>query len=339
VIEDTQLSRRSQIARLRRVAERALAQYVIEPVSLSLLYHAYHTTFAVTERNGSCSVLHVLRTEAGELSADQRRARIQSEMWWLDRLRVDLDLPVPLAIRTPEGTGVVTVDLPDMAIPRLCSLFRWIDGRFLHHRLMPRHLHAVGSITARLHDHSMQLRVPTGFDRPTVDLADAQTEEPVVRLFTDTVSGDAADVMHRVLERTRAAQEEIGSGSDAFGLIHADIHQRNYLFQGDDVRLIDFGDCGWGHYLYDLAVTLSELEGLPNYAALRAALLAGYRSVRELSPAHESLIDTFIMLREVQNVTWFVKAREDPSYRGWATQIGERVAALERALDLEKTLS
>jgi Ser/Thr protein kinase RdoA (MazF antagonist) len=103
--------------------------------------------------------------------------------------------------------------------------------------------------------------------------------------------------------------------------------------------LIDFGDCGWGHYLYDLAVTLSELEGLPNYAALRAALLAGYRSVRELSPAHESLIDTFIMLREVQNVTWFVKAREDPSYRGWATQIGERVAALERALDLEKTLS
>lgn len=339
MIEDTGFSRRSQIARLRRVAERALEQYAIEPVSLSLLNHAYHTTFVATERDGSRSVLHVLRPEEGELSADQRRARIQSELWWLDRLRADLNLPVPLAVRTPVGEGVVTIQPPGMAIPRLCTLFRWIDGRFLHLRLTPAHLHAVGSVTARLHDHSMRVQVPAWFDRPTVDRADTETEESVMRLFTDTVSGQAADVTRRVLERTRAVQEEIGSGPDTFGLIHADIHQRNYLFQGEDVRLIDFGDCGWGHYLYDLAVTLSELEGLPRYAALRTALLAGYRSVRELSTAHEALIDTFVMLREVQNVTWFLKARDDPSYRGWAAQIGERVTALERTLVVQKALS
>ena len=34
--------------------------------------------------------------------------------------------------------------------------------------------------------------------------------------------------------------------------------EKNYLFHGGEVRLIDFGDCGWGHYLYDLAVTVSE---------------------------------------------------------------------------------
>jgi Ser/Thr protein kinase RdoA (MazF antagonist) len=96
--------------------------------------------------------------------------------------------------------------------------------------------------------------------------------------------------------------------------------------------LIDFGDCGWGHYLYDLAVTVSELVVLPRHTALRAALLAGYRQMRDLSPAHEAWIDTFVMLREVQNLTWFLHERENPSYRTRTAQIGERVTMLERLL-------
>jgi Ser/Thr protein kinase RdoA (MazF antagonist) len=61
-----------------------------------------------------------------------------------------------------------------------------------------------------------------------------------------------------------------------FGLIHADLHQENYLFHGKQVRAIDFDDCGYGPFVYDLAVTLSELEHRADYPTLRAALLAGY---------------------------------------------------------------
>jgi Ser/Thr protein kinase RdoA (MazF antagonist) len=197
---------------------------------------------------------------------------------------------------------------------------------------MPQHLEAVGRLTACLHDYGTHLAVPAGFDRPRVDRADAETEERVVRLFTDHVSEAAAEVMREVFRRVHRAEEALGSGPDTFGVIHADIHQGNYLFHDGDVRLIDFGDCGWGHYLYDLAVTLSELACLPHASTLRAALLDGYRHVRELSPAHEALIDTFVMLREVQNLSWFVTARDDPTYRERANQIGEGIAALERLL-------
>jgi Ser/Thr protein kinase RdoA (MazF antagonist) len=157
-------------------------------------------------------------------------------------------------------------------------------------------------------------------------------EEETVRLFTDSVSVEAAEVVREVVQRVRQTQQELGNGPETFGVIHADIHQKNYLFRGHDVRLIDFGDCGWGHYLYDLAVTVSELRVLPHMNELREALLAGYREMRDLSPAHEALIDTFVMLREVQNLTWFVKARDDPSYAGRTAQIGERVTALEHSL-------
>jgi Ser/Thr protein kinase RdoA (MazF antagonist) len=138
--------------------------------------------------------------------------------------------------------------------------------------------------------------------------------------------------MRGVFRRVRRAQDELGESPDTFGLIHADIHQNNYLFHDGEVRLIDFGDCGWGQYLYDLAVTISELDGLPGCAALRDAVLAGYRRVRDLSPVHEDLIDTFVMLREVQNVTWFLRERDDPSFRRRAVQIQERVTVLERRL-------
>lgn len=331
-MEYAQLTRRGQIQRMRQIARHALAQYGFGPDSLSLLDHAYNTTFALTAPGGVTCVLHILRPEEDRLSESQRRVRVESELWWLDRVRAELDLPVPVPVRTPDGAGVVSVGLKGTEPARLCTLVHWLDGRFVRHRLTPAHLHAVGCATARLHDASAQLHVPDWFDRPEVDRADAEREENTVHLFTDHVSPDAADVVRRVLQRVRQAEDVLGGAPDTFGLIHADIHQRNYLFRGREVCLIDFGDCGWGHYLYDLAVTLSEVADLPLVAGLRAGLLAGYRQVRDLSRAEEGLIDSFVMLREVQNLTWFVTARDDPSYRHYAARVREGVVGLAALL-------
>jgi Ser/Thr protein kinase RdoA (MazF antagonist) len=333
VIDFAGLTRRGQIRRLRRVAKQALLRYGIEPTSLSLLGHTFNTTFRVISPDGGRFVLHILRPTEAPMSESQSQARVESELWWLDRVRAELRLSVPAPVRTPSGEGVVTVAVEGMGPPRLCTLFHWLDGRFLRGRLVPAHLEAVGRLTARLHTLSAHLRVPTWFDRPSVDQADAKTEEAVARLFTHHVSPGAAEVMRAVFRRVRRAQQELGGGPDTFGLVHADIHQKNYLFGNGEVGLIDFGDCGWGHYLYDLAVTVSELEGLPHRTNLRAGLLAGYRQMRDLSSAHEALIGTFVMLREVQNLTWFLTLRDDPSYRRRTAQIGKGVTKLERQLD------
>ncbi len=325
------MTRRGQIERLRRVAEQALSLFGIEPVSCSLLAHAFNTTFEVRGPDDARYVLHILRPEEDALPEPSMQVRVESELWWLDRVRTELDLCVPSALRTADGDGVVQVVMKGMGAPRLCTLFHWIDGHAIH-RLKPVHLQAVGSLTARLHNHSECLRVPAWFDRPSVDRADAETEDEVVRLFTDGVSRQAADVMRSVFQRMRQAEQALGNGSDAYRLIHADVHQKNYLFHHNDVRLLDFGDCGWGHYLYDLAVTVSELEDGPQRTGLQQALLTGYRRERDLSPAQEVLIDTFVMLREVQNLTWFLRARDDSTFQQRVVQLGERVAALEQRL-------
>ena len=73
---------------------------------------------------------------------------------------------------------------------------------------------------------------------------------------------------------------------DDDGLIHADLHLGNALFQRGDVKLIDFDDCGTGPRLYEVAVALWELRDGPDYPAFRDALLAGYRAHRDVDVTH-----------------------------------------------------
>lgn len=88
---------------------------------------------------------------------------------------------------------------------------------------------------------------------------------------------------------------------DDTGLIHADLHLGNALFHGGTVKLIDFDDCGTGPRLYDLAVAVWELRDRPDYPAFRDALIAGYRTRREVDLDH---LDDFIALRQVAFDLW-----------------------------------
>ena len=122
---------------------------------------------------------------------------------------------------------------------------------------------------------------------------------------------------------------ELGSKPDVFGLIHADLHLENALFDGDAVRLIDFDDCGLGYWLYDLAVPLWEYRDRDDYPAIRAALLDGYGSRRALPDV--SLLDDFIATRHVSFGLWFVgMAQVNPAF---AANLDKTMGWLRRELD------
>lgn len=111
------------------------------------------------------------------------------------------------------------------------------------------------------------------------------------------VAAHLADVMSRV---------------DADGVIHADLHLGNALFQRGDVKLMDFDDCGTGPRIYELAVALWELRDHPDYPACREALLAGYRARREIEVTH---LDAFIALRQVAFDLWYTgMAQVNPAF-------------------------
>jgi Ser/Thr protein kinase RdoA (MazF antagonist) len=333
------LSRRAQIGWLRRLARTALADYDLGEARLTLLAHLYNTTFRVDTAGGQRYVLRIHR--AGTPTVES----VGAELSWLAALRRDTDLQVPAPVPARSGKLLTVAAVPGVGPegtrPHICVVFRWLTGRRVNTGLKPAHLEIAGTLMARLQDHATQFGPPPGFARGRVDwpvetargLPDPFAPEVIAAchdLVAGALSAEEAAQVTAVLERVRAAEHALGQGPAAFGLIHADLHQYNLLFEHGAVRAIDFDDCGFGPLLYDLAVPLSELYGRAEYPALRAGLLAGYRRVRPLSAEHEACVDTFIALRRVQDGLWALQARKHPAIISgdWATQARTNMAPL-----------
>lgn len=322
------LGRAGQTRRLGRLAAAALAEYPIEPVRVRRLREGWNAGFAVTAADGGRWVLRVHRPDGPS------RPQIEAELEWLAALDRDTDLLAPVPLRTPDGRLGVEVAVPGVPEPRTCDLLRWIDGRFLDASLTPDRLRAVGEYTARLQRHAAdhgidadRRRHPVGVvgvgDR-TADLS-AETGDRAAALLADLHLDGA--VLIDVVAGAREADAAVG---DARGLQHSDLHQWNYLFVGDRIGAIDFDDTGWGPYVYDLAVTLSELHDRDDRPALRAALFDGYRDHQPLPVAHEEAVEAFVTLRHAQLMLYAVEHRDEPQFRSCWYEDAVGVLALLR---------
>jgi Ser/Thr protein kinase RdoA (MazF antagonist) len=195
----------------------------------------------------------------------------------------------------------------------------------------------VGILEARLQEHADRWIPPAGFLRPRVDtLSDAgkiasvtgsakaalpgdhpttEDADRGLRLVEELVTADAAALFAEALKAIRATTRKLAETPGSFGLIHGDLHSENVLFHHGAVRAIDFDDCGWGFHLYDLAVTLWELEQHPHYDDLRDALLSAYSQHRLLPDDHADHLRALFMLRRMQMLMWALESRAHATFR------------------------
>lgn len=315
-------SRRGDIARLRRIAVAALAHYPLRDGRLTFVAHGENTTFRLDSAEGRFLV-RVHRPQRHGVGVDAAAA-IASEIAWLDAIRADTDLAVPEALATADGR--VTIEASDGDWTRTCSVLRWQYGRFHEGSARPIHLRRLGAAMARLHTQADAWTPPPGFTRIEWDhetffggvmdyggLSVAECRERLPRGLRDRLDV----VAERMADMDQA---------DDIGLIHADLHLGNALFDAGRVALIDFDDCGSGARLYDLAVSLWELRDDPDHLAYRDALLEGYLSVRNIDPTR---LDDFIALRQVGFLLWYTgMAQVNPAFaarldivNGWSEEM------------------
>jgi Ser/Thr protein kinase RdoA (MazF antagonist) len=198
----------------------------------------------------------------------------------------------------------------------------------------------IGSYIARLHRHSEQYDVPEGFARPRAWDWDWVFGEatPIWNEGKSVYSQNELDVFRLASERVQWDLQELGKNTDVFGIIHRDLHLDNFLFHNGEAYAVDFENCGWGYYLFDLTVTLSSLEiwSLEGYgercAPMQATLLESYQRERPLPEDTQRHLQTFMAMRLVRwvNVVLGWEAHTRPtSFLSGAVEVLEKFAASE----------
>ena len=142
--------------------------------------------------------------------------------------------------------------------------------------------------------------------------ASAQNKRPITRLSQQKLPAGLLQraQLQRLADVVTARLQRFGTSTDRFGLVHADLRLANLLVDGQAIQVIDFDDCGFSWYLYDLACALTFNEGHADADELIAGWVEAYRTVEPMSAADEAEIPTFPMLRRLM-LSAYVGLRPD----------------------------
>lgn len=290
----------SRHPRLAAIARSVLPAYGLDPgAGLRLLNVSENATFAVDDPVTGRSVLRVHRP------GYHSRAAIESELAWIAALRADGVVDTPAPLPTLDGRGVCVGRHPD-GERRHVVRFAWVPGEEPAGVRLADDFHALGAITARLHAHARAWRRPAGFTRFTWGYDESIGRRGHWGRWQDgmAVGPGELTLLSRLDGTLRRRLAEFGTGEDRFGLVHADMRLANLLAGPAGVTVIDFDDCGFGWYLYDLGSSLSFIEDDARVPDLTGAWVRGYRSQAELSEEEEAELPTFVMLRRLLLVAW-----------------------------------
>jgi Ser/Thr protein kinase RdoA (MazF antagonist) len=283
------------------IAAAALTAHDVAPESeLTLLNLSENATYALTDAaTGMQSVVRVHR------NGYHQRHQIESELDWLDALRSDTGVAVPVVIKARDGQRVVTVNVE--GAPRHVVRFEMVAGAHPEETdVTDADFHTLGRITAALHQHSHTWRRPPAFDRFAWDWEHSLGSRP--RWGRWQVSAGVGDqerrILHAAQDLIRRRLIEYGQGPERYGLVHADLRLANLLVDAGNVTVIDFDDSGFGWFFYDFGAAVSFLEDDPAVPGWQAAWLDGYRTVGSLRAGDEDMMASFVLLRRLLLLAW-----------------------------------
>lgn len=287
------LPEKEQVYRLRKLADAALEKFGFNQYQLTFLQHLVNTTFRLDCNQGRYLV---------RIHRARKRMAVASELAWLEALAHETTVPVQIPQRSLDGKMIVVGEQIRMPEPYPVTVLSWLEGQILpQDRRSPHHFYRLGQLVAKLHHHAQHWAPPVELNRPIYDAASVLESDSVsssqlpenVRRHLQTLHGQLQEV-----------EQHLGKSPERFGLIHSDLSFGNVLFTADEVLPIDFDDCGFGYYLYDLAVILAGPWERPGFQQRREALLRGYREICELPDEHLIVIPTLMAMRASSLGQW-----------------------------------
>jgi Ser/Thr protein kinase RdoA (MazF antagonist) len=296
---DPQNDRSGQVYEALRIA---LKEYALaEDVEIERINQSENITFRVDEADGERFILRVHRP------GYRTREEIESELMWLDALRAHGTVEVPETVPAIDGGLVKEVAEPSTGRSRYIVLFRRMPGEHpAEDGELGGEFEALGEVTGKLHEHVRGWTLPSGFIRPTWNFDTSLGATPFWGSWRDGVGLDdeGLALFERAVSVIQRRLAVFGTAPHRFGLVHADLRLANLLCTPEKTKVIDFDDCGFSWFLYDLATAVSFIEHRPDLDDLVEHWTAGYERVAPIEPAARVEVLTLIVLRRILLVAW-----------------------------------
>lgn len=284
------------------IAQAVLTHYDLSNVQLTFLQRSQNTTFRVETPTKN---KFLLRFHAGIEVANEglqeswrEPSAIEGELLWLNALARDTELTVPQPVANRLGQWVTSIARTELETSISCSLLQWIEGEHIDGEPTAQQIQQLGVLMAKLHQHSSSWLLPVGFSRPTynVERLLAAISQLGVLVQSGIISSDDYQMFQKAAVQVQEFIPSLQQTCESWGVIHADLHQGNYVFDSEEVRPIDFSRCGFGFYLYDIGQSLGDVE-----ASLRWHFFEGYSTVKALPANYQSAVETFFVGSTVEN--------------------------------------
>ncbi len=292
------------------MAQQALEAWGLQSARCELVTRVENIVFRVDPDDGQPLVLSLHRSWYHTLE------ELISERQWTRALS-DYGIGTPVPVPALNGRDYVSVEANLNGGTRYAGMSRWVDGEILERVItgdddFSGHFRRLGEVAARIHNQASGWEPPSGFTRHALDADGLMGPSPWWGPFWESPVLTAGErVRCEQLRETihdRLSQLELGPRT--YSMIHADLHPKNVVVDGERLHVIDFDDSGFGWHMYELAVGVSSYEGHPRFPEMVAAVLEGYRGIRPLDAESAALLPLFMLVRALAQIGWFADRPE-----------------------------
>ena len=318
------------------LAAEALGHWGLQGSDLDLIKYRENAVFRVDAPGGDRFALRIHRHDY------HSDAELRSELQWMAAL-ADAGIAVPTLVPDSAGQLFRRVEAAGVPEPRQVDLFEWVDGSQLGSvegglgdaSSVARIYHTIGGLAARLHNQATAWPLPQGFIRHAWDVEGLVGQSPFWGRFWElaALSEGQRDLLlaaRQRVQRDLAVYADDPANADRYSLIHADFVAENLMVCGEEVRLIDFDDAGFGWHLFELATALYFEMEEAHYPQAYEALIAGYREHRPLPDSQLAHMPLFFLARSFTYLGWVHTRSETQTAKELTPMLVERCCDLAR---------
>lgn len=165
--------------------------------------------------------------------------------------------------------------------------------------------HLVGQSVAQM--HLLSLGFASSYKRNRLDLHWLlESSMETIRHYFE-LEPDVLGVLESAADEARAAVELVPKTSIDQGLCHGDLHGGNLHLHKGKITHFDFEECAFGYRVYDLATFKWGVCSGKQKAEQWSAFLEGYTSERPISETDLSLVDPFVVIRELAETAYGIR--------------------------------